>query len=504
MLHWKAAADLKAALASTPPDRGHGAGDRLIITEWHRLRLRFPSMKRTIVTDTVPGPRSRELAARGDFDMQGIYRTLIIDDVSSLGPYAVDVDGNVLLDLFANFALGALGYNHPAVLAVTRSPAFAHAAANPTSTPFVTAPAWFDFLEALQARYAPRGMTKVFCVDAGGEGVEAALKAAFIVHAERRRERGGISKNPLDASEDEQRAILDNRGTDAVVVSFAGAFHGRGLGPLSATHSKVIHKADLPAFDWPMAPFPANRFPLERYADENARAEASALEELAKILDRKKGKVAAVLIEPIQSEGGDRHASPAFFRKVQELATAAGAAFVLDEVQTGVGMSGTLWAHEQLELPRPPDMVCFGKKMQMGGFFATPAFTISQFGRMYQTKNGDRARAMIAEAILRTVEGEQLLARVRTVGARFLAGLEELAARYPSLVTEPRGLGFLLAFDLPSPAVRDDFLKRALARGVFASYTGSRSVRLRPHLITTEEHVVDALAVFDAVLGELA
>jgi len=461
-------------------------------------------MKRTVVTEGVPGPRTRELAARGGFDMQGIYRSLVIDDVQSLGPYIVDVDGNVLLDLFANFALGALGYNHPAILAVTRSAAFAHAAANPTSTPFVTTSSWFDFLEALERRYAPKGMAKVFCVDGGGEGVEAALKVAFIVHAERARERAGQPRNPLELAEPEQRAVMDNRGTDAVVVSFSGSFHGRGLGPLSATHSKVIHKADLPAFPWPTAPFPANRFPLALHEEENARAEASAVAELEMILAAHAGRVAAVLVEPLQSEGGDRHASPAFYRKVQELAGAAGAAFVLDEVQTGVGMSGTLWAHEQLELPRPPDLVCFGKKMQMGGFFATAPFVVSQFGRMYQTKNGDRSRAMIAEAILRTVVDEGLLERARTVGAHFLAGLEELARRHPTLVTDPRGLGLLLAFDLPTPAVRDDFLKRALGRGVFASYTGTRSVRLRPHLITESAHVDDALGVFDAVLQELA
>jgi 4-aminobutyrate aminotransferase/(S)-3-amino-2-methylpropionate transaminase len=462
-------------------------------------------MKRTIVEGSaVPGPKSRALAARGNFDMQGGYRSLVIDDEKSEGAYVVDADGNVLLDLFANFALGALGYNHPAVLAVTRSAAFAHAAANPTSTPFVTTPAWFDFTEALERRYAPRGMAKVFCVDGGGEGVESALKAAFIVHAERRRARQGQPKNPLERSEDEQRAVLANAGTDAVVVSFDGAFHGRGLGPLSATHSKVIHKADLPAFPWPSAPFPANRFPLARHADDNARAEANALAELERILGAHAGKVAAVIVEPVQSEGGDRHASAAFFRGVQARAANAGAAFVLDEVQTGVGMSGTLWAHEQFDLPRPPDLVCFGKKMQMGGFFATAPFAISQIGRMYQTRNGDRARAMIAESILRTVTEGGLLERVRAVGRHFLAGLEDLAARYPALVTEPRGLGFLLAFDLPTPALRDDFLKRALARGVFASYTGTRSVRLRPHLITERAHVDDALGVFASVLGELA
>jgi 4-aminobutyrate aminotransferase/(S)-3-amino-2-methylpropionate transaminase len=461
-------------------------------------------MSRRVVTASVPGPKSLELSRRGDFDMQGIYRTLVLDDVASHGPYAVDVDGNVLLDLFANFALGALGYNHPAVMAVASSPLFAHAAANPTSTPFVTTSAWFDFVASLESRFAPRGMAKVFCVDAGGEGVEAALKAAFIVHGERRRARAGLPSNPLELPEAEQRAILDNRGSDAVVVSFEGAFHGRGLGPLSATHSKVIHKADLPAFAWPMAPFPASRFPLARHAEENARTEEAALQALERILDAAKEKVAAVLVEPIQSEGGDRHASPAFFRKVQSLAAASGAAFVLDEVQTGVGMSGTLWAHEQLDLPRAPDMVCFGKKMQIGGFFAAPPFVITQFGRMYQTRNGDRARAMIASSILETIARDDLLCRVRDVGAHFLAGLEELATRFPSLVAEPRGRGFLLAFDLPSPAVRDDFLRRALARGVFASYTGTRSVRLRPHLVTERDHVDDALGVFATVLAELS
>jgi 4-aminobutyrate aminotransferase/(S)-3-amino-2-methylpropionate transaminase len=442
--------------------------------------------------------------ARGGFDMQSIYRALIVDDERSSGCYVVDVDDNVFLDVFANFALGALGYNHPRVLETARSDAFVRAAANPTSTPFVTTAAWFAFLEAIEDRYAPPGMAKIFCVDAGGEGVESALKAAFIVHGGRRRVAAGLPADPLALPQADLSAMLDNAGTDSVVVSFDGAFHGRGLGPLSATHSKPIHKADLPAFPWPMAPFPANRFPLQRFVEQNARAEEQALAALERVLDAHAGKVAAIVVEPIQSEGGDRHASAGFFRSVQDLAARAGAAFVLDEVQTGAGTTGTLWAHEQFQLPRAPDLMAFGKKMQMGGFFATAAYDISQFGRMYQTRNGDRARAMLALAILETIDKGDLLANVRTSGARFLAGLEDLATRYPSLVSDPRGRGFLLAFDLPTPAVRDDFLRRALRRGVFASYTGVRSVRLRPHLITGAPEVDEALGVFDAVLKELA
>jgi 4-aminobutyrate aminotransferase/(S)-3-amino-2-methylpropionate transaminase len=122
---------------------------------------------------------------------------------------------------------------------------------------------------------------------------------------------------------------------------------------------------------------------------------------------------------------------------------------------------------------------------------------------MYQTRNGDRARALLSRAVLRTVVQGGLLENVRTTGAYFLERLEDLAARH-ALVTEPRGRGFLLAFDLPTVAARDDFLKRALQRGVFATYTGTRSVRLRPHLITTRTHVDEACDVFDAVLREMA
>lgn len=459
-------------------------------------------LRRDVRTE-LPGPRAREIMARGGFDMQSIYRSVIVDEARSRGVWLVDVDGNVVLDLFASFALGALGYNHPALLDVVGSPAFAHAAANPTSTPFLTAPSWIEFVEAMQRSWAPHGATSMYCVDAGGEGVESALKAAFIVHAERRRVAAGRDANPLLLSEDEQCAILANAGTDAVVVSFSGAFHGRGLGPLSATHSKVIHKADLPAFAWPEVPFPANRFPLARFAEENARAEAASLAALDVVLAQNAGRVAAVIVEPIQSEGGDRHASPSFFRGVQARARAAGAAFVLDEVQTGGGTTGTLWAHEHLELPTPPDLVTFGKKLQMGGFFAAPGYVISQFGRMYQTRNGDRARAMLALAILRTIESERLLARVRDGGASFVAALEELAARHPRLVAEPRGRGFAIAFDMPTPAARDDFLKRALRRGVMATYTGTRSVRLRPHLVTTQAEIGDAVSVFADVLAEM-
>lgn len=456
------------------------------------------------VRTELPGPRAQTLLPRGAFDLQAGYRSLIIDDERSAGCSLVDVDGNVYLDLFSSFALGALGYNHPALMKVAASPAFARAAANPTSTPFLTTSTWLDFMAALRERYAPPGMARVFCVDGGGEGVESALKLAFMTHAERARAARGEPRNPLDLPGDRQDAILHNLGSDAVILGFEGAFHGRGFGSLSVTHSKVTHKADIPSFAWPTAPFPVSRWPLAEHADENAAREAKALAEIERIFDAHAGRVAGVIVEPVQSEGGDRHASADFFQRLQALARAAGAALIFDEVQTGTGISGTMWCHEQFALPQPADLVTFGKKMQLGGCFCAADYAVTQFGRMYQTRNGDRARAMLALATLETIEADGLLANVRETGARFLAGLEDLARRHPQLVTEPRGKGFLLAFDLPTPAARDAFLKATLRRGVFASYTGSRSVRLRPHLITGPAEVDEALAAFDAALREVA
>ncbi len=455
------------------------------------------------VLTEIPGPKSKALIAEGAFDMQSIYRALVIDDEKSRGPYLVDADGNVLLDMFANFALGSLGYNHPALVSLAGSDAFVRASINPTSTPFVTTPAWFDLLRRLQ-RFAPKGASKVYFVDAGGEGVEAALKVAFIVHGERRRVAGGLPKNPLELPESEQQRILENAGTDAVIISFSGAFHGRGLGPLSATHSKVIHKADLPAFPWPVVPFPANRFPLDRYAAENEKAEDESIAALERAIDKVSGRVAAIVVEPIQCEGGDRHASPSFFRRVQKLAHQAGGVLIFDEVQTGVAATGAMWCHEHFDLPEPPDLVAFGKKMQLGGFFVREEHAITQFGRMYQTRNGDRARVMLSATVLETIDEDGLLENARKTGDYLLARLGELGGKFGKLVSEPRGRGLLVSFDMPTTAARDDFLKRAMKKGVMATYTGTRSVRLRPHLITGAREVDQAISAFAEVLSEMS
>jgi len=130
------------------------------------------------------------------------------------------------------------------------------------------------------------------------------------------------------------------------ILSFMGGFHGRALGTLSCTHSKTIHKLDVPAFDWPVAPFPQLRYPLEEFVRENMEEEQRCLEQVEERMEqaiRNGEPVAATIVEPIQAEGGDKHASPQFFRGIQQICKKYGAEFIVDEVQTSGGSTGHMW-----------------------------------------------------------------------------------------------------------------------------------------------------------------
>lgn len=201
---------------------------------------------------------------------------------------------------------------------------------------------------------------------------ENAFKNMFIAY--RRKQRG--ENVPFTDEETASCMINQPPGSPHLsILSFHGGFHGRTLGCLATTHSKAIHKLDVPSFDWPIAPFPDYKYPLEenhRENDQEDRRCLAAVEDLIETYNKKKNiPVAGIIIEPIQSEGGDNEASPEFFRQLQQIAKKHGAALLIDEVQTGGGPTGKMWCHEHFDLPTPPDVVTFSKKMQLGGYFHT-------------------------------------------------------------------------------------------------------------------------------------
>lgn len=451
--------------------------------------------ERVSMRTAIPGPASEALRARhGRYqDPRPIH--FYQDARKSLGNYMVDVDGNVLLDVYGHIAAVPLGYNHPDLVAAWKNGRFDWCAGYRSALGVAPAPEWVDLVEHTLMRVAPKGHTRVFTFTTGADAVENALKAAFIRLARRRR--GGAAPSDADAA----AAMLNRQpGVNAFkVISFEGAFHGRSLGALSATRSKPIHKLDIPAFDWPVVPFPANQFPLAAYAEQNREAEARSLEAVKAALDAHPDEVAAVIVEPIQGEGGDRHASPAFFQELRRLTAERGVALIVDEVQTGGGGTGAIWAHEAWGLSEPPDMVTFSKKMQLGGFYCREEFAPAEPLRIFNTWLGDPLRGAQLEVILEVIERDRLLENTRATGERLLAGLEDLCRRYPGVLSGARGVGTFAAVDFPDAARRDAALVTLRNRGLEVGGSGERTLRFRPALVFGPRHAAEALDLLESV-----
>jgi 4-aminobutyrate aminotransferase/(S)-3-amino-2-methylpropionate transaminase len=284
------------------------------------------------------------------------------------------------------------------------------------------------------------------------------------------------------------------------ILSFKTAFHGRLFGSLSTTRSKPIHKLDIPAFDWPQATFPLLKYPLEDHVEENARIEAESLADVERIITTHHLPPCAVVIEPIQSEGGDNHASPAFFRGLRALTKKHNVLMIVDEVQTGVGATGKFWAHEHWNLETPPDMVTFSKKAQTAGYyFGNPELRPNKPYRQFNTWMGDPARALLFRAIIEEIERLDLVSNTAKVGEYLYGGIEQLAKQYPGefMNLRGKGQGTFIAFDSPR---RDEFLKKAKSVGVNIGGSGERAVRLRPMLIFQRHHADILLEALEKIV----
>jgi 4-aminobutyrate aminotransferase/(S)-3-amino-2-methylpropionate transaminase len=353
---------------------------------------------------------------------------------------------------------------------------------------------WASILETGILRVAPKGLNQVFTAMAGSDANETAYKAAFMWR--RQQERGGAH---VDFTAEEISSSMINQAPGAPqlsILSFKSGFHGRLFGSLSTTRSKPIHKIDIPAFDWPQASFPLLKYPLEDHVEENRIAEEEALADVERLITTHHLPPCAVVIEPIQSEGGDNHASPSFFRGLRKLTKKHNVLMIVDEVQTGVGATGKFWAHDHWDLETPPDMVTFSKKAQTAGYyFGNPELRPNKPYRQFNTWMGDPARAILFRAIIDEIERLDLVSNTARVGDYLFAGLEGLAKRFPGEIMNLRGKGqgTFIAFDSPR---RDEFLKKAKSFGINIGGSGERAVRLRPMLIFQKHHadiLLDAL-----------
>ena len=304
----------------------------------------------------------------------------------------------------------------------------------------------------------------------------------------RQQERGGAS---VDFSEEDIKSSMNNQSPGAPalsILSFKSGFHGCLFGSLSTTRSKPIHKLDIPAFDWPQALFPSLKYPLSEHVRENAAEEQRCLDATEELIKTFHAPPVAVVIEPVQSEGGDNHASPSFFRGLRALTQKHNVLFIVDEVQTGVGATGKFWAHEHWDLPSPPDMVTFSKKAQTAGYyFGNNDLRPNKPYRQFNTWIGDPARAILFKSIIQEIERLDLVRSTAATGDYLYNGIERLAEKFPQEILNLRGKGqgTFIAFDSPR---RDEVLRKAKAHGVNIGGSGEMAVRLRPMLIFQKHH----------------
>ncbi|CAN6611466.1 4-aminobutyrate aminotransferase [Trichomonascus vanleenenianus] len=451
----------------------------------------FPNEPAAPSTKTaIPGPESKKQLERlhQSFDSSAAY--FMADYYNSVGNYLKDVDGNVMLDVYAQIASNPIGYNNPALIKAAKSDAMINALVNRPATGNFPSNDYAEILEQGLLKNAPKGMNHVWTALSGSDANETAFKAAFIYQQAKRR--GGYSATEFSA--EEIKSSMNNEAPGAPelsILSFESGFHGRTFGSLSATRSKPIHKLDIPAFKWPKAPFPKLKYPLEDNVEHNKAEEARCLEEFEKVLTTWSSPVAAIIVEPIQSEGGDNHASAAYFQGLRDITKKHDVLMIVDEVQTGVGATGKFWAHEHWNLSSPPDIVTFSKKAQTAGYyFGNPELRPFLPYRQFNTWCGDPSKLIIAKALFQEIEANNLVESTRVVGDYLYGELEKLAEKYPTKFGNLRGkgMGTYIAWDSESPAARDAFLNTLRQSGVNMGGCGAQSARLRPTLVFEKKH----------------
>lgn len=451
------------------------------------------------VKTSIPGPVSKakleELATV--YDTKAAY--FVTDYYKSLGNYICDADGNKLLDSYCQISSIALGYNNPALLKTAHSDEMAVALCNRPALACFPSTDYYSILKEGLLSVAPKGLDKVCTAHTGSDANEMAFKAAFMYQAHKKR--GG---KPF--TEEELTSVMENKlpGTsDMVILSFEKAFHGRLFGSLSTTRSKAIHKLDIPAFDWPKSPFPALKYPLEKYEAENKTEEEECLKALDEILTNYPAKIAAAIIEPVQSEGGDNHASPAFFQGVREITKKHDVLLIVDEVQTGGGGSGKMWLHEHYGIT--PDIMTFSKKMQNAGFFfSEEGLAGDQPFRQFNTWCGDPSKALIAKTIIEQIKEKDLLKNTTETGAYLYSKLEAISGKTDKMLNlRGKGRGFFIAFDLETPALRNQLLAECKALGLNIGGCGDQGVRLRPTLVFGKKHVDILVDIIEKAFAKL-
>ena len=426
----------------------------------------------------------------------------VIDLEKSHGSWLVDgSNGDEYLDLFSMFASLSVGYNHPYVLD-NKDRLLASAINKPTNSDIYSL-AMAEFVETMGRVAQPDYLPYSFYVSGGALAVENALKAAFDWKVRKNIQKG---KGELGSK----------------VLHFEKCFHGRSGYTLSLTDSPDPRKVKyFPKFDWPRVSTPNVNFPLDANSIEDViERENISLNQIKDAIKNNPDDIACIIIEPIQGEGGDNHFRPEFLIALKDLCLENDMLLVFDEVQTGVGITGEMWAHQHLCkiscgcgsetrcTPMEPDIISFGKKTQCCGIFAGERLdevennVFHESSRINSTWGGNLVDMVRFTIYLEIIEKENLVSKARDNGLYLLEQLNGLQAEFDS-ISNARGKGLFCAFDLPNTELRDSLALKLMDDKVIVLGSGKRSIRFRPHLNITKQDIDKGISAIKNCLKSL-
>jgi 4-aminobutyrate aminotransferase len=425
----------------------------------------------------LPGPKAQALLERDHRFVSPSY-TRVYPLVVERGSGAVieDVDGNRFLDFTAGIAVTATGHCHPRVVAAITDQA--HKLLHMSGTDFYYQPQ-IDLSQRLAESGPWKTPKRVFFTNSGAEALEAALKLARW-HTGRTR-----------------------------AIAFFGAFHGRTYGAMSLSGSKVVHRRGFSPLvpDIHHVPYPRGCHSCE--APGSACHCVSQIEETLLKRTAPADEVAAIFVEPIQGEGGYYVPPAGFLPALRQLCDRHGILLVADEVQSGMGRTGKLYAVEHWGVE--PDIICLAKGiasgMPLGAIIASDHVMDWPSGSHASTFGGNPVSCRAALATLDLLQ-EEYLANAAQRGEQLKKGLQHLQPRHPEM-GEVRGLGLMVAFDviksrepyLYDPALRDELVQRGFRQGLLLLGCGESAIRFCPPLCVTAEQVDTAIRLLDGILS---
>ena len=415
---------------------------------------------------------------------------VVIDLDQSKGSYLYDVaHDRRLIDLYGFFGSNPVGFNHPYFEEPDVQKDLLRAGKVKIANSDVYSEGYARFLDTFWRVVGRPPLERMLLIEGGAVAVENCLKAAMDWK---------VRKN-LAAGRGE-------RGTQ--ILHFRHAFHGRSGYTMSLTNTDPV-KTDLYAkFDWPRVSAPFIDFSLgekERAADVIEREKKSE-GEIMEFLRARPHEIAAIIIEPIQGEGGDNHFRGEFLQTLRRICDENELLLIFDEVQCGMCVTGRNWCSEHFGVL--PDLMSFGKKAQVCGVMAGPrldevkenVFRVPS--RINSTWGGNFTDMVRSTHFLNIIEQENLTENAGIVGEHFLNRLLELQKENP-IMSAARGRGLFLAFDLPDPETRNELWKRLFDGGVLTLKSGEQAIRFRPALDITKEVVDEAIDVMGEQMKKL-